>query len=237
MKGPAHLGALIRNYYIEHGLRYAWRIDRTPYRVYVSEVALQRTRAPQVEPVFTALMDTYDNFRSLLEGFDNAITIMRPLGRPCRFDYLLRGLNTIVRVYDGKLPVSREELTAIPGVGPYIAAAVRVFAFGLRDTIVDTNVVRVLGRVFGVGTDASTRRQRSFLDLAERCVPIVGYAEYSYGILDLASSLCKPHSPNCCYCSLRQMCDYAVGVRNAIDRIPAARVPESLSHSKTGDHM
>lgn len=102
--------------------------------------------------------------------------------------------------YDGEIPVEREQLLSIPGTGLYIAAAARVFGFGIKDTIIDANVVRVLGRIYGFRVNPETRRRKAFIELAARHVPEKGFVEYSYGLLDFAAEICKLGKPLCHFC-------------------------------------
>lgn len=193
-------------FYRDKGRHFPWRQGRTPYRVFLSEVLLQRTRAEQVLPIYNALIAHFPDLPSLNQGFPEAVEMVKSLGRESRFVHVKNGLNYILDMLGGTFPLSREELIKIPSIGSYTAAALRVFAFGLRDTIVDCNIVRVISRVHGFGSGPETRRSKAFLDLAEKAVPAVEYVEYSYGLLDFASMVCLPVKPLCCSCDLRSDC-------------------------------
>lgn len=82
------------NYYQECGRHYPWRENRSPYRVYLSEMLLQRTRADQVVPVYERLIKEYPDIRSLNSDFKRVTDIMQPLGRFVRLQYSNRGWNT-----------------------------------------------------------------------------------------------------------------------------------------------
>jgi A/G-specific adenine glycosylase len=194
------------NYYQEHGRHYPWRKNRTPYRVYLSEMLLQRTRADQVVPVYERLIEEYPDIISLSSDFKRATDIMQPLGRFVRLQYFKQGLEYLLDQYDGEIPVERENLLSIPGTGLYIAGAVRVFGFGIKDTIVDANVVRVLGRIYGLQVNPETRRRKAFIELAAIHVPEEGFAEYSYGLLDFAAEVCRAYRPKCDICCFEGSC-------------------------------
>ena len=188
------------NYYQEYGRQYPWRENRTPYRVYLSEMLLQRTRADQVVPVYEQLVKEYPDVRSLNSDFRRVTGIMQPLGRFVRLHYFQQGLEYLVNQYNGEIPAERKKLLSIPGTGSYIAAAVRVFGFGTKDTIIDANVVRVLGRIYGLQVNPETRRRKSFVELAAKHVPEEGFVEYSYGLLDFAAEVCNGGKPLCQFC-------------------------------------
>lgn len=198
----------LADYFLEHGRDYPWRKDRTPFRVYVSEVLLQRTRADQVKPVFERLMAKYPDAVSMLSNFSDVAVETKTLGRFLRLRFFRAGLEYIVSNHSGNLPGEKEKLLQIPGVGGYIAAAIRIFGFDIPDTIVDANVVRVLGRLYGLEYNGETRRKREFIELAEEHSLHGRCAEYSYGILDFAAAICKPKRPVCAKCFLAAYCDF-----------------------------
>lgn len=205
-------------YYAAAGRRFPWRESRSPFRIYLSEILLQRTRAAQVEPVFRHLVKRYPCVTALRGDFDRASTLLAPLGRACRIDYFRQGLEYLDEKHGGEIPEEREALLAVPGIGPYIAGAVRVFGFGIPDVIVDVNVVRVLGRLHGLTVTPETRRTKEFTDLAAQHVPSDRCVEYSYGILDFGASVCRPRHPVCSVCGLRLDCVH--GRSTALDCNP-----------------
>lgn len=134
--------------------------------------------------------------------------MMHSLGRFIRLEYIRLGLDYLMEKHNGTIPFSQDELLKIPGVGPYISGAVRVFGFDLRDTIIDTNVVRVFGRIYGLEVNPETRRKKGFIKLAETHVPQKQFVEYSYGILDFAAAVCKTPKPLCLSCPISYLCSY-----------------------------
>jgi len=206
------------NFYRTNGRKYPWRCERTPYKVYLSEVLLQRTRADQVEPVFNHIVSVCPDIRTLYNRFDEVVQRMLSLGRRCRLEYFKTGLEYMLKNYDGKIPADRNLLLAIPGIGNYIAAAIRIFGYGIPDVIIDTNVVRVLCRLYGLQPDGETRRKKYFIELAGTHLPQKSFVEYSYGILDFAAEVCRPHRPGCNMCELNFLCDYHIESKNLKNR-------------------
>lgn len=198
----------ICDYYLNCGREYPWRKNRTPYTVYVSEVLLQRTRASQVQPVYRKIIKKYPDAETLLRNFTAAAREMQTLGRNIRLHYFKQGLEYIVNNYSGVVPCDKKELLLIPGVGSYIAAAIRIFGYGCQDTIIDTNIVRVLCRIYSKKYDGETRRKKEFVRLAEKHSLHSRCVEYSYGILDFAADICKPFKPFCEKCFLKECCEY-----------------------------
>lgn len=208
----------IIDFYCREGRIFSWRQERTPYRVYLAEILLQRTRAEQVEPVFNYLISKCPDIKLLKKRFEEAKLAMRSLGRTCRLHYLESGLEYIIERYGGEIPVGKTELLSVPGIGDYVASAIRIFGFGVPDTIIDANVVRVFSRLYGLEADGETRRKRSFIEMAARHVPEVMFVEYSYGILDFAALVCRPLDPRCRECGMNIICEYKKKTHGAMSR-------------------
>ncbi|NSW84100.1 MAG: hypothetical protein HPY90_12660 [Syntrophothermus sp.] len=193
-------------FYNECGRDYPWRNERTPFKVYLSEVLLQRTRADQVEPVFRYLATRYPDVKTLYHGFEEVKHAIQSLGRSCRLHYFKAGLEYLLDNYSGEIPSDRQKLMAVPGIGDYIAAAIRIFGFGIPDVIVDTNAVRFFCRFYGLQSTPETRRRKSFIELVTRHVSVSNCVEYSYGLLDFAARFCQPVRPLCDICALKFQC-------------------------------
>src|SRR5206468_6632940 len=103
---------------------------------------------------------------------------------------------TLIEQYEGMVPSSYDALVALPGVGDYVASAVCCFAFHQAIIIVDTNTVRVAGRLFGVPTHAESRRRKPIRALLQALLDTEDPASYNYGMLDLAALICKQTNPD-----------------------------------------
>lgn len=203
----------IRSILLEWGKRhirsFPWRETRDPWKVLLAEVLLHRTRADQVVPVYRKVVEHYpDPFSLATARLDDLERMLRPLGLHWRVSLLLEMARTIVREYDGHVPVDRESLRALPGISDYIAGAVRCFAFGLPDPVLDTNTVRVLGRLFGLRVTDSSRRSRRFRELMEAVVEGEDPRDLVLSILDLAALVCRPRDPRCMECPLYSLCQH-----------------------------
>jgi len=136
-------------YYRTHGRDLAWRRTRDPYRILVSEIMLQQTQVARVEGYYERFMKQFPNFASLARvSAADVLRAWQGLGYNRRALALRAAAKIVVEKYGGKLPRDREALESLPGVGPYTAGAVRVFAFGEPDVFVETNIRRVFIHFF-----------------------------------------------------------------------------------------
>jgi len=107
------------------------------------------------------------------------------------------------------VPCDKADLLSLPGVSEYIAGAVRCFAWNQPEPLIDTNTVRVAGRLFGLETKDSSRRNRRFRELIAALVDPDEPRAYNYAMLDLADQVCmKKRPPECGKCPVRKHCVY-----------------------------
>ena len=155
-------------WYAEHGRDLPWRRTRQPYRVLVSEIMLQQTQVDRVVPKYREFLRHYPTIERLAAAPVDAVRrLWYPLGyniRPVRLHAI--ACETVAR-YGGRLPDREEALRALPGVGRYTAGAILSFAYGRDAAVLDTNVRRVLGRVF-LGPRRLVPRARSARVLGPR---------------------------------------------------------------------
>lgn len=187
---------------------YPWRSERDPWLALAAEVLLQRTRASQVVPVFEALRARYASPNRVAEASPRDIErLFAPLGLRWRARYFAemgRYLSTL-----GRVPSAEKKLLLIPSVGPYAAAAYRSLHLDRRSVLIDANIVRWMGRMFGFRVDGETRRKRWLLDLADRLTPERHTRAYNYALLDLTMTVCSA-KPRCESCPLSGCgCQYA----------------------------
>jgi A/G-specific adenine glycosylase len=191
------------------GRDFPWRKTRNPYHVLIAEVLLHRTRANQVLPLYERTLEAFPTVYDLAEANPERVyRILHSAGLRWRVELLLQAAKDIISRFSGEIPRSRTELESIPGVGHYIAAAIRCFAFGEKDAIVDSNVVRVYGRVFDIHVTDSLRRNRDFHQLAASLVDPERPRGYNLALLDLAAAVCTPRVPKCEQCPIARHCSY-----------------------------
>jgi A/G-specific adenine glycosylase len=192
-------------WYRRHGRDLPWRRTRDPYRVLVSEVMLQQTQVSRVIPKYREWLRRYPSLDALAAASAGEVReAWYPLGyniRPLRLRTIAR---TVVRRHGGRLPRSRDGLLALKGIGAYTAGAVLSFAFGEDAAILDTNVRRVLRRVWA-GEDRRVR-DRALWELAERLLPRGRTYDFNQALMDLGATVCTARRPNCGACPLARMC-------------------------------
>jgi A/G-specific adenine glycosylase len=191
-----------------HGLEYPWRSYRDPWEVLVSEILLRKTNAEKVSSrigeVLSVLRSPEDVLRLREEDLAD---LLRPFGMQRIKARQLRGLAQRLAAEGGRIPEDPEALSALPGVGRYIAAAVLCFALGRPAAAVDTNVIRVLTRVFGVKPERSRPRADPYIwKIAELLLPADHPREHSWALLDLGKKVCRPRRPKCSECPLAAVC-------------------------------
>jgi A/G-specific adenine glycosylase len=192
-------------WYRRHGRDLPWRRTRDPYRVLVSEMMLQQTQVSRVIPKYREWLRRYPSLDALAAASAGDVReAWYPLGyniRPLRLRSIAR---TVVRRHRGRLPRSRDGLLALKGIGAYTAGAVLSFAFGEDAAILDTNVRRVLRRVWA-GEDRQVR-DRALWDLADRLLPRGRTYDFNQALMDLGATVCTARRPRCRACPLARMC-------------------------------
>jgi A/G-specific adenine glycosylase len=195
-------------WYRAHGRDLPWRRTGDPYHILVSEVMLQQTQVDRVLPKYHEWLDKYPSLDALAAaGEDEASDTWRPLGyniRPRRLHAIAR--ESVAR-YGGSLPSDEATLRSFKGIGAYTAGAIRSFAFGQRAAIVDTNVARVLFRVFIGRGDAKAHAMRRHLwNVSEVLVPRKQVFDFNQALMDLGATVCVARTPKCAICPMGRIC-------------------------------
>lgn len=191
---------------------YPWRGERDRYRVLLAELMLRRTRADQVVGVYEEALRRYPTMDDLAAADPDEVRgVLRPLGLAWRADDVVSLAREVAARYGGRVPGDVEDLKSLTGVGDYVANAVACFAGREPRGIVDTNVVRLIGRIFGLPTDPEARRRKPVREAIDACLDRRHPQQYNYAILDFAAAVCTPSRPRCATCPFRTSgrCDYA----------------------------
>jgi A/G-specific adenine glycosylase len=195
-------------WYSAHGRDLPWRRTADPYHILVSEIMLQQTQVDRVLPKYTEWLDKYPSFEALASAPLRDVTrTWRPLGyniRPRRLHAIAR---EAVSRYNGQLPSDEETLLSFKGIGAYTAGAIRSFAFGQRAAILDTNVARVLFRVFvGQGKPNAHATRRWLWQISDALVPRKRVFDFNQALMDLGALVCTARTPKCGVCPMARMC-------------------------------
>jgi len=196
------------SWYRRHGRDLPWRRTRRPYRILVSEIMLQQTQVDRVLPKYREFLGRYPTMKALAAApVDDVRRLWYPLGyniRPVRLHAIAR--ETVAR-YNGRLPDTADSLRALPGIGRYTAGAILSFAHGRDVAVLDTNVRRVLGRVFlGPRRLARLRGEKALWELAEHLVPRGRGYDFNQALMDFGATWCTPRRPRCPGCPMRSFC-------------------------------
>ena len=196
-------------WYRLNGRDLPWRRTRDPYSILVSEVMLQQTQVDRVLPKYQEWLEKYPTIEALAAAPEGDVSeTWRPLGyniRPRRLHAIAR---ESVASYGGSLPSDEETLLSFKGIGAYTAGAVLSFAFGQRAAILDTNVARVLFRVFvGRGEPKAHAMKRHLWDVSRTVLPPVRHVfDFNQALMDFGATLCTARKPKCEICPMRRAC-------------------------------
>lgn len=193
----------------KHGRHHLpWQV-KDPYCIWISEIMLQQTQVAAVQNYYPRFIARFPNVASLaLAQEDEVLALWSGLGYYSRARNLHHAAKQIMGEFNGQFPPNRQQLQTLKGVGRSTAAAIAVFAFGQRETILDGNVRRVLCRVFALDGDVN---QKSFIDklwqLAEALLPANRHhlSSYIQGLMDLGATVCTP-KPKCTVCPQQTAC-------------------------------
>lgn len=182
-----------------------WRGSPSPYAVWISEIMLQQTQVATVLPYFQRWMERFPTVEALASAsIDEVIKMWEGLGYYSRARNLRAAAQRIVEQHGGLLPESEGELLALPGIGPYTAAAIRAFAFHRRAAAVDGNVMRVMGRYWAIEEPLSNTP--ALRHRIEAALPKERPWVATEGLIELGATLCSPRVPQCDLCPLRPGC-------------------------------
>src|ERR1043166_2210779 len=194
-------------WYRKHGRDLPWRNTNDPYHILVSEIMLQQTQVDRVLPKYFEWLDKYPSLHALASAPEHDVTqTWRPLGyniRPKRLQSIAR---EAVARYDGRLPADEETLLSFKGIGQYTAGAIRSFAFRERAAILDTNVARVLFRVFvGNGDPKSHAMTKHLWSVSEAVLPRDVF-DFNQALMDFGAMVCSARNPKCLVCPMAKGC-------------------------------
>ena len=188
---------------------FLWRYQQDPYRVLVSEFMLHRTQSRQVIPIYVAFLEKYPDLDAACAAGDQELRdILEPLGLNWRITGMINALR-VIREKFGNVPADVELLMEIPGIGDYIAGATVCFTQNLPVALIDTNIVRVIGRVFGLSLIGEARRRKEMMVAIKQACDLADPRNYHYAMIDLAHMICVNRVPLCEICPLADLpCEY-----------------------------
>jgi A/G-specific adenine glycosylase len=188
---------------------FPWRKNITPYKILVAEFLLKRTTATAVNRVFEDFIRLYPSLEALSTADSNELSqFLKTLGyHKERSKTIKEAAQFIMDKYNGKIPKDRESLIGIPNIGPYTAGAILSLGFGIKAPMKDSNVNRILQRVFFKNLPKRSVN-RILMEVAQEIVPKTNYQIFNLALIDLGASVCTYRKANCKICPLKDVCDY-----------------------------
>lgn len=185
-----------------------WRLTYNPYHVWLSEIMLQQTQMERGVNYFLKWIERFPDVGDVAIAEEEEILKMwEGLGYYARARNLHKAAKEIVDTYHGKVPCQYRELLALPGVGPYTAAAIASIACGINIPVVDANVTRIYTRIFDIDGSPKEKEIHTRIEgIAHKLLP-EGKARYwNQALMDLGGLVCLPRSPQCGMCPVQSTC-------------------------------
>jgi len=196
----------------KNGRKFPWRKQsNSNYQFIIAEVLLQRTRAETVAQFFSEFSRKYPSWRQLnMASLEELQCFLQPIGLWRRRASSIKALSHEMVKRNGRFPKDREDIESLPGVGQYIANAVLLFCYDEPQPLLDSNMARVLERVFGPRTMADIRYDPYLQQLALEIVKCENPKRINWAILDLAATICLLKKPDCEKCPLSDICKFLI---------------------------
>lgn len=185
-----------------------WKGEKDPYKIWLSEIILQQTRVEQGLEYYNRFVKTFPTIKHLAKASETKVfKLWEGLGYYTRCKNLIATAKYIAGELKGKFPDKYDDILALKGIGPYTAAAIGSFAFNLPHAVVDGNVFRVLSRFFGIDIAIdSIEGKKIFTHLAQELLDKKQPGIYNQALMDFGAVICKPQSPLCKECPLKNKC-------------------------------
>lgn len=206
---PPDAAALLA-WYDRHQRRLPWRAPpgerQDPYRVFLSEIMLQQTTVVTVAPYYAAFLRRWPDVHALAGApLEEVLSAWAGLGYYARARNLHACAKAVAERHGGQFPADEAALLALPGIGPYTAAAIAAIAFERRAAPVDGNWERVVARLFAVA-DPLPKARRKLRALALTLLPQARHGDFAQAMMDLGATICTPRKPACALCPWQSPC-------------------------------
>ncbi len=204
----ARVHSKLLHWYITEKRDLPWRSTNDPYAILVSEIMLQQTQVDRVLPKYQQFLETFPTLADLAAASTaQVISSWVPLGYNMRAVRLQSIARQVIAEYGGCIPNTIEELLKLKGVGRYTAGAIACFAYKKQVATVDTNIYRVLHRIFmGLEHPEPKLNNHQMLVLAEQVLPGGKAYNWNQALMDLGATICTSSNPQCMRCPLQEAC-------------------------------
>jgi len=203
-----HIQQLLLGWFRKTNRQLPWRKTYDPYHVWVSEIMLQQTQMERGVEYFTRWMKRFPDIQAVAVADEHEILkYWEGLGYYARARNLHAAAKILVDRYQGNIPCDLDELLALPGIGPYTAAAISSIACNTPVPVVDANVLRVYARLFDIeGVVKSGQSRRMIEQLAREMLPEGRARQFNQALMDFGGLTCTPRAPDCPNCPLESSC-------------------------------
>ncbi len=195
------------SWYVRHHRDLPWRRTKDPYKIWVSEVLLQQTRVDQAIPYYERFLQRFPTVSALADAdLSDVLKAWEGAGYYSRARNLHKAARMALEKW-GRLPSAYDDWLTLPGVGPYIAAAVSSIAFAEEKAVLDGNVIRVASRVLAEKGDVARPAVRKKLHaFVQSHLPSGRASDYNQALMELGATVCLPKNPECASCPLNADC-------------------------------
>lgn len=218
---PQKFSKAVLRWFDAHGRKtLPWQHNKTPYRVWISEIMLQQTQVTAVIPYFERFMQRFPDLPTLAHApLDDVLHQWAGLGYYTRARNLHRAAQMVMHAFNGYFPDTLETVQQLPGIGRSTAGAILSIAFQKPAPILDGNVKRVLSRYLGISEPINNKSiENTLWETAAACTPDARCADYTQAIMDLGATLCTRSKPACTQCPLVSTC--RAHAENIVDLLP-----------------
>jgi A/G-specific adenine glycosylase len=200
----------LRRWHLKHQRSYPWRDTKKPYKILISEFLLQKTNADMALSVYKILIKKYPTPKILANAKISELKqLISSIGLSYRADRMIKMARQLIHDFNAQVPNNRQDLLKLYGVGPYISNAVLCFAYNKRVAIIDTNTIRIFGRIFKIESGLKrARTDRNLEKQFEAFLPNQKIREFNYALLDFGATICTAKKPKCNKCPLSNLCIY-----------------------------
>lgn len=200
-----------------------WRHTTDAYRIWISEIMLQQTRAETVVSYYARFLEKYPTVQTLADApQEELLKQWEGLGYYSRARSLQKAAQMIVKEFGGQLPADVQLLRSLPGIGDYTAGAIASIAFGIPAAAVDGNVERVICRYYAIEDTVGTPAVRKMItERTQALVPAHRPGAFANAMMEMGATMCTPRNPACLLCPVRESCQgFAKGVAAALPHKP-----------------
>ena len=200
---------LLLSWYTQNRRQLPWRENRDPYRIWVSEIMLQQTRAETVKPYFLRFMEILPTVQALAEAEEAVLLkLWEGLGYYSRVRNLQKAARIVMTEYGGCVPTDFDALLSLPGVGRYTAGAIASMAYDVPVPAVDGNVLRVMARLMGYDENVLLPATKAYVEqTVEKLVPARA-GDFNQALIELGATVCLPSKEaRCASCPLALLCE------------------------------